>query len=198
MPDVTLSRTPINHYDLLMQRPSHRIQTDRLILRSWQPSDLASFAQMHADIDVMSDLGGPISARESRIKFERYSDAYETFGYSRWCVLDRQNRFIGYVGIVHRGDDQPLGEHDEVGWRLRKEFWGQGFATEAAKATLRDARRRLKLRDILSYTSHDNLRSQSVMRRLSLVRAADLDTNWRNEDGSEEPIMVWRVPNLPS
>lgn len=195
MPDGILSRPLKNHYDLLMQRPDHSIQTERLVLRSWQPSDLAPFADMHADADVMSDLGGPISAEASRTKFEQYSSSYQTFGYSRWCVLDRQNRFIGYVGIVHRGTDQPLGEHDEIGWRLRKEFWGQGFATEAAEATLIDAFQRLKLRDILSYTSHDNLRSQSVMKRLSLVRAADLDTSWRNEDGSEEPIMVWRVPN---
>jgi RimJ/RimL family protein N-acetyltransferase len=176
-----------------MKTSHHAIDTERLMLRPWRASDLGSFSAMHADSEVMADQGCPLSAAESEAKLQRYSLSFQTHGYSRWCVVDRQEEFVGYVGIVHHDAHPSLGKHDEIGWRLNKRYWGQGFATEAAKAAMDDAFYRLKLTQVFSCTSPENIRSQAVMNRLSLQRAAQFDFNWKNDDGSELPVLVWRA-----
>jgi RimJ/RimL family protein N-acetyltransferase len=87
-----------------MNTPDHLIETERLVLRPWRASDLGSFSAMHADSEVMADQGGPLSAVESDAKLLRYCLSLRTHGYSRWCVVDRQETFVGYVGIVHHGN----------------------------------------------------------------------------------------------
>jgi len=87
---------------------------------------------------------------------------------------------MGYVGIMYGGADYPCGPCDEIGWRLHRNGWGKCYATEAAKAVLKDARVRLALPEVLAFTSPDNFRSQAVMARLSLMRRSELDfsTAW--------------------
>jgi RimJ/RimL family protein N-acetyltransferase len=176
-----------------MKRSHHAIETGRLLLRPWRAADIGSFSAMHADSEVMADQGGPLSAAESEAKLQRYSHSFQTHGYSRWCVVDRQEKFVGYVGIVHHDAHPSLGKHDEIGWRLNNHYWGRGYATEAAKASLDDAFNRLKLTQVLSCTSPDNTRSQAVMNRLALRRSAEFDFIWKNDDGSEQPVLVWRA-----
>ena len=176
-----------------MKTHENFIETKRLLLRPWQASDLGSFAAMHADSQVMADQGGAISAVESEAKLQRYCRSFDAQGYSRWCVVDRQEKFVGYVGIVHHDAHPSLGMHDEIGWRLNRRSWGQGLATEAAKASLDDAFNRLKLTQVFSCTSPDNTRSQAVMKRLSLQRSTEFDFDWKNDDGSVQPVLVWRA-----
>lgn len=175
-----------------MPETDHIIETTRLVLRPWRQSDLGAFSQMHQDADVMADAGGPMTDDACKAKLQRYLSAFETHGYSRWRVEDRQKRFVGYVGINHHAEHRWLGQHDEIGWRLNKQFWGQGLATEAAKAVLDDASGRLRLSCVFSCTAPTNLRSQSVMARLSLTRRADLDFIWQGDDGLQLPALVWQ------
>jgi RimJ/RimL family protein N-acetyltransferase len=177
-----------------MDHPDHIIETARLVLRPWRLSDLNAFAQMHRDADVMADAGGPLTDDACRRKLDRYLAAFRTDGYSRWCVEDRQKRFAGYVGINYHEKHHWLGQHDEIGWRLNTQFWGQGLATEAAKAVLDDAFGRLKLSCVFSCTSPTNIRSQAVMMRLSLSRCATQDFVWQGDDGRQLPVLVWKTP----
>lgn len=129
---------------------------------------------MNADAEVMQDLGGPISRSESDAKLERYRAAFHRGGFGRWAIEDRNGEFLGYAGVMAH-DEHALGPHCEIGWRLVRSAWGQGFASEAAKATLDDAFRRAGLTEVLSYTAPDNLRSQRVMARLGLKRDPSRD-----------------------
>lgn len=178
-----------------MKSTNHYLQTERLILRPWKKSDLLPFSEMHDDPVVMADLDGRISMKSSKEKLRRYSLSFKTLGYGRWCVVDRQNSFVGYVGISHHDTHHALGEHDEIGWRLNKKFWGLGLASEAAKAALLDGFTRLKMKRVWSCTSPTNTRSQAVMERLSMQRAFEHDFNWTNSDGSERPVLVWSAKN---
>jgi RimJ/RimL family protein N-acetyltransferase len=151
------------------------IETERLILRTWEERDRAPFAAMNADGEVMHDLGGPITRAASDEKFDRFAAAFARDGLSRWVVESRDGRFLGYTGVIYRAQHDPLGPHHEIGWRLVRAAWGHGYATEAAKAALADAFARCKLHEILSYTAPDNLRSQAVMARVGLQRDTSRD-----------------------
>lgn len=147
---------------------------------------------MHRDPEVMADLGGPFDEAASRLKFERYGDAWTAHRISRWAVVDRSSRrFLGYAGVMAGGDgDHPLGRHHEIGWRFRRLAWGHGLATASARQALDHAWAVLQAAEILSYTAAGNVRSQGVMRRLGLRRAPDRDFTARYVRGDWSGL-VW-------
>jgi RimJ/RimL family protein N-acetyltransferase len=174
------------------------IETPRLRLREWAERDRVPFAVMNADADVMQDLGGPISRKVSDAKFDRYAAAFVRDGLSRWVLENRDGHFLGYAGILHHAKHDPLGAHHEIGWRLVRDAWGNGYATEAAKAALRDAFTRAELAEILSYTAPDNLRSQAVMARLGLAREASRDFKADYGQGEWHGLVWVARPDRPS
>jgi RimJ/RimL family protein N-acetyltransferase len=168
------------------------IRTDRLRLRNWRESDRDAFAMLNAAPEVTQDLGGPLDRTESDAKFDRYVAAFDRHGFCRWALEDLSGQFLGYTGIMPSRPGHPLGPHADIGWRLVHAAWGRGYATEAAKASLRDAFERMRLKEVLAYTSADNVRSRAVIQRLKLQRDASLDYS--------EPLgagiwqgMVWRA-----
>jgi RimJ/RimL family protein N-acetyltransferase len=168
------------------------LQTARLLLQPWGDQHRQGFAALNADPEVMADLGGPLDRLGSDAKFERYRAAFARDGLSRWAVEDREGGFLGYAGVMFRADPgHPLGRHHDVGWRLVRHAWGHGYATEATRAALDHAFGLLGAREILSYTSRDNVRSQAVMNRLSLRRDPGRDFATRYSDVGEWQGLVW-------
>jgi RimJ/RimL family protein N-acetyltransferase len=130
---------------------------------------------LNAAPEVTRDLGGPLDRSESDAKFDRYVAAFERHGLCRWALEDLSGQFLGYTGVMPSRHGHPLGPHADIGWRLVRAAWGRGYATEAAKASLRDVFERARLKEVLAYTSADNVRSRAVIERLKLQRAASLD-----------------------
>ena len=112
---------------------------------------------------------------ESDAKLDRYMATFEHHGFCRWLVEVQDEQFLGYAGVMPSRPGHPLGRHFDIGWRLVRPAWGRGYATEAARASLRDAFERVHLEQVLAYTSADNVRSQAVITRLNMPRAASLD-----------------------
>ncbi len=175
------------------------IPTERLILREWEVSDADDFAAMNADAAVMADLGGPIDRAASDEKLERFRRSFAVDAVTRWVVTSHTGEFLGYCGLVLQpGDDHPLGQHHEIGWRLRSEVWGHRYAPEAATAALADAFERVGCREVFAYTSPSNRRSQSVMRSLGLERRVDLDFTRHYDDVGQWQAMVWSTTSASS
>lgn len=162
-------------------------------LRRWSEEHWDGFAAMQSDPDVMADLGGPFDKTSSKEKFDRYRNAWEINGISRWAVIDGTGDFLGYSGVMARSDpDHPLGSHHEIGWRFRRDAWGKGLAMESARQALNHAWSVLDVPEIVSYTAADNVRSQNVMRRLSLTRDSRRDFTARYPRGDWAGL-VWVV-----
>lgn len=165
------------------------IDTPRTRLRCWKASDRDAFADLHADKEVVRDSKAPLDRAQSDAKFERYAASFEQHGFTRWAVESRAGDFLGYVGLM-RWTAHPLGPHVDLGWRLVRSAWGQGYATEAAAASLHDAFTRCGLGEILAYTAPDNLRSRAVIERLGLRRDPARDFS-KPDGGRMWHGMVW-------
>jgi len=145
--------------------------TERLILRQWQQRDLAPFAAMNADPEVMRHFPALLNADESNALAGRLCQLIARDGWGFWAVETRSHaEFIGFVGLRETLPDMPFGSCTEIGWRLARGHWGKGYATEAAEGALRFGFEKLALEEVVSFTALSNLPSQAVMRRLGMRR----------------------------
>ncbi len=149
------------------------IQTPRLHLRLWSDDDLGTFAAMNADARVMEFFPKPLDRTESDAQAARISDHFARHGFGNWAVeVPGVADFIGFVGLTIPAFDAPFTPCVEVGWRLAHDYWGFGYATEAARTALDFGFQRLALAQIVSFTVPTNRRSRGVMERIGMTRSA--------------------------
>lgn len=149
--------------------------TDRLILRCWQDEDFPAFARMNADSRVKEYFPAPLSLPESAAFFDRIRREFETERFGLYALERRTDgELLGYTGLHRVTFDGPLYGRVEIGWRLRSDMWGNGYATEAARSCLHYASLS-KMESIISFTALSNLRSQRVMQRLGMTRLQEFD-----------------------
>ena len=170
------------------------IETERLILRPWRDADRAPFIAMSANPAVMETLGGVLSETEALGYIERSEKGIRWFGYGRWAVERREDgAFIGAVGLMPIYWRLPLPAGFEMGWRLVRDAWGHGFASEAAAAAIGHGFERGGLTEVFAFTSLPNLRSQAVMERIGMQRTVTLDFD-HPALGADHPLrrhLVW-------
>ena len=171
------------------------IHAERLELRPWTEADRETLIAMYADPGASRDFGRPLRREESEATFEKYLAAFPELGFTRWKVTLPDGTFIGTNGVMRQVDHQCLGTHDEIGWRMLPQFWGKGYATEAARASLRDAHERCGLRGLITYTAPDNLASQAVMARMGFIRDEGRNFTTQYDTTGEWHGWVWDVPN---
>jgi RimJ/RimL family protein N-acetyltransferase len=100
----------------------------------------------------------------------RIEAGFITHGYGLWAVeIPGESEFIGFVGLALHNFEAPFTPAVEVGWRLARNYWGRGFASEAARAAVNDGFDRVALSEIVSFTVPDNKRSVRVMQRLGMT-----------------------------
>ena len=144
--------------------------TERLRLRRWDDQDRAPFADLNADPIVMEFYPAMLSRTESDTFVDRIEDHFDKHGFGLWAAELRQTReFIGYVGLWPATLEAPFTPAVEVGWRLARQFWGSGFASEAARSAIADGFDRLAINEIVSFTSTINAKSRRVMEKLGMT-----------------------------
>ena len=145
------------------------IETERLYLRQWRASDFAIFAEMNADLDVMKYFPKPLSPKVSDAIANKCSQLIENKGWGFWAVsLKETDTFIGMVGLNEAHADMSFTPAIEIAWRLHKDYWGQGYATEAARASLNFAFDTLGLDEVVAFTAVINEHSQLIMQRIGM------------------------------
>ncbi len=152
------------------------LHTLRLRLRAWRPEDRESFATLNADPTVMEHFPEPLSHSQSDLLADRIEEHLQKEGWGLWAVeVARTQAFAGFVGLNRPAFQARFTPAVEVGWRLPRQYWGNGYATEAAEAALAYGFQSRGLAEIVSFTSTGNLRSQRVMEKLGMRRNPEDD-----------------------
>ena len=154
------------------------LSTDRLRLHRWTDTDRAAFAALNADPVVMEHFPSMLTIEQSNSFVDRAEALFEERGFGLWAVeVIETATFAGCVGLWRATFEAHFTPAVEIGWRFAKEFWGKGYATEAARAVLADGFERVGLDEIVSFAATVNERSWRVMERIGMTHdpADDFD-----------------------
>lgn len=145
------------------------LETERLIIRPFTTGDVEASYEMNLDAEVSKYTGdgGVVSKKEiERRIIENVLGDYQKYGYGRLAVeLKGENKFIGFTGLKYLED---MGEVD-LGYRFMKKYWGQGIATESAKASISLGFETLGLKRIIAMALPENTASIRVLEKLNFV-----------------------------
>lgn len=150
------------------------IETERLILRPFEPEDLDPCAEMNADPHTMRYFERPLRPEETAAAIVRYQAGLvdHKFGFIV-AELEETGDFVGIIGLGAIGDETraaiPGHPPVEIGWRLRSQYWGQGLAPEGAAACLQYAWEKLDMDEVVAITFKGNAPSRRVMEKIGMT-----------------------------
>lgn len=171
-----------------------RLETPRLVLRDWREADWALYWHSTNTPEVMRWLGGVQTAEQLQAGRSRIESYRRDFGHTFWVVERKADEAVlGFCGLKRSNRvGGPQGDH-EIGWRLRADAWGQGYAREAATASLHHAFTALKAPYVIALTVEGNRASWGLMQRLGMMRRPDLDFDGADADTLGERIIVHSI-----
>ena len=173
---------------------TNELRTERLLLRRWTERDRHAFHALNSDPEVMATIGPVMSRAESDAFMNRIESRFGEHGFGLWCV-----------DLVDGGGGEPIGftglavpwfrDGVEVGWRLRSEHWGHGYAPEAAHACLEFGFGTLGLDEVISFTARTNTKSRRVMQKLGMTHdeSGDFDHPSVPEGSPLRPHVLYRL-----
>jgi len=143
------------------------LETERLFLNQWQGADWVELRPIATDPEVMRYITGGVPWSDEMIRtfVDRQVELYRERGFCRWKLVEKPGGNVaGFCGVGMWRDYPDL----EIGWWLARRYWGQGLATEAAKAALHDGFERVKLDRVISIAMPANTASTRIMEKLGL------------------------------
>ncbi|MGD0858940.1 MAG: GNAT family N-acetyltransferase [Terracidiphilus sp.] len=146
------------------------IPTGRLVLRRWRDSDRRPFQALNTDPRVMEFMPGLLSPQASDELIARIEQHFDRHGFGVYAAeFSETKTLIGYIGLNIPDFDAPFMPAVEIAWRLARDYWGRGLATEGARAVVQHAFEALSLSSLVSFTVPQNLRSRRVMEKIGMV-----------------------------
>lgn len=175
------------------------LETSRLTLRRWRDSDRVPFAVINADPRVMKFFPSSLSVEESNRLADRIEEHFERHGFGL-CAAETSadGKLAGFIGLNVPSFEAHFTPCVEIGWRLAYEWWGQGLATEGARAVMRYGFDVLKLREIVSFTTSANIQSRRVMEKLNMTHDLADDFEHPNLPPGHplRPHVLYRLKNV--
>ncbi|XLS30372.1 GNAT family N-acetyltransferase [Flavobacteriaceae bacterium M23B6Z8] len=149
------------------------IETKRFFLRELQMSDAEGMFALDSDPEVHTYLGNnPIQTLEEAKKIIiSIQKQYDDFGIGRWAIIDKKTHdFVGWTGLKYEQKLREVFNYYDLGYRLRKEYWGKGIATETAEASLAYGFEQLHLSKICAGADKNNKASNRILTKLGLQK----------------------------
>ncbi|MCX7547189.1 GNAT family N-acetyltransferase [Xanthomarina sp. F1114] len=149
-------------------------KSERLGFRNWNKNDLTEFAKINADIDVMAHFPNTLTTTETSEFIERLQNHYKTYGYNYFATeILETGEFIGFIGLAYQDYKTDFTPAVDIGWRLKKSAWGNGYATEGAKKCLDFAFKKTELKKVIAVCTERNFKSESVMKKIGMTKAGE-------------------------
>jgi RimJ/RimL family protein N-acetyltransferase len=171
---------PTQHQDREREPFPELVETGRLVLSRWREEDRAAFLAIWADPDVWSAIGpgvtgAPFDAGYAASRFEHHIGHWQRYGFGLWRAQDRASGEIaGWVGPAHPTYVPELADAVEIGWTLRRPFWGRGLASEGAAVALKAGFDYLGVERVVSLINPSNTRSIAVANAAGMTPAQDV------------------------
>jgi RimJ/RimL family protein N-acetyltransferase len=152
------------------------ISTGRLGLRRWIETDTQPFIEMNSDPHVMKYFPKLLTEEETLLMIQRIHNGFEKNGFGLFVVENKQTQeFLGFTGFSVPVFESFFTPCIEIGWRYKKQAWGQGFATEAANACLQYGFSQLGFDKIVSFTAAINIKSEKLMQRIGMNKINEFE-----------------------
>lgn len=151
-------------------------ESPRLRFRDWKDIDIEKFETINNDKEIMEFFPNILSKDETKKLYDVIRNEFKQYGYGLYAVEDKEHgNFIGFIGFHWARFESDFTPCIEIGWRLDKYAWGNGFATEGAKACLDYGFMNLGFDKIYSFTSKINVKSENVMKKIGLIKIGEFN-----------------------
>lgn len=148
--------------------------SERLGFRKWQDDDLKNLIALNSDPEVMRYFPSILDKQESYNLLIRLKDQYWNNGYTYYAVEELEaQQFIGFIGLAWQDFESLWTPFTDIGWRLKKEYWGKGLATEGAQRCLEYGFQELRLEKIYAVASKINIPSIRVMEKIGMSKIGE-------------------------
>jgi ribosomal-protein-alanine N-acetyltransferase len=174
----------------------NELSTARLLLRRWREADREPFAALNADPVVMEYFPARLTRADSDQLIAKIESGFDQRGYGLWALeLRATGELIGFTGLDTPSFEAHFTPAVEVGWRLARSAWGQGYATEAGLTSVGLGFEEAGLGELVSFTSAANFRSRAVMKRIGMTRDPldDFDHSELEEGDALRRHVLYRI-----
>ncbi|GLB53660.1 N-acetyltransferase [Neptunitalea chrysea] len=145
--------------------------SERLGFRNWEKDDLDEFASLNADKEVMKHFPNILTIKETADFIDRLQNHYKQYGHNYFAVeVINTGEFIGFIGLAYQTYETNFTPNVDIGWRLKKNAWGNGYATEGAKRCLEFAFNTLHLDNVIATCTERNYKSEHVMKKIGMKK----------------------------
>ncbi|CAN5856922.1 GNAT family N-acetyltransferase [soil metagenome] len=157
-----------------MQDKNYLFRSERLGFRNWLATDIDAMAAINADPLVM-EFFPSVQTKEQTVQFiEKMQKHFAEKGFCYFAVDKLEDEsFIGFMGICEQTFESDFTPYIDVGWRLMREEWNKGFATEGATKCLEFAFTQMKLEKVNAVCPKVNWRSENVMKKMEMKKVRE-------------------------
>lgn len=151
-------------------------KSERLGFRNWSEKDLTQFSKINSDLEVMEHFPKPLSETETLEFIDRLQIHFKKNGYNYYATeVLKTGELIGFIGLAYQDYKTEFTPATDIGWRLKKSSWGNGYATEGATKCLDFGFNELNLEKIISTCTEKNTKSENVMKKIGMKKMGEFN-----------------------
>lgn len=166
----------------------------RLGFRNWRETDVKDFQSMNSDSEVMAYFPNTLTGKESTELVQKLKLHYTKYKYTYFVTETLAHKeFIGFIGFAFQEYKTDFTPAVDIGWRLKKNAWGKGYATEGAKKCLEVGFEKFNFNEIISTCTVENIRSEKVMKKLGMMKIGTFNHPQLKKHPQYEKCVCYRI-----